>query len=36
MRASAGYRMMAAKNLLRRFYLESTGGSANLSRYEAA
>lgn len=36
MRASAGYRMMAAKNLLRRFYLETTGGSANLSRYEAA
>ncbi|MAS13337.1 MAG: xanthine dehydrogenase small subunit [Nitratireductor sp.] len=36
MRASADYRMMAAKNLLRRFYLESTGGSANLSRYEAA
>lgn len=36
MRASADYRMMVAKNLLRRFYLESTGGSANLSRYEAA
>ncbi|WP_025030442.1 xanthine dehydrogenase small subunit [Nitratireductor aquibiodomus] len=36
MRASADYRMMAAKNLLRRFYVESTGGSANLSRYEAA
>ncbi|MFC5585151.1 xanthine dehydrogenase small subunit [Nitratireductor kimnyeongensis] len=36
MRASADYRMMAAKNLLRRFYLESMGGSANLSRYEAA
>lgn len=36
MRASADYRMMVAKNLLRRFYLESTGGAANLSRYEAA
>ncbi|MHA7885451.1 MAG: xanthine dehydrogenase small subunit, partial [Nitratireductor rhodophyticola] len=36
MRASADYRMMVAINLLRRFYLESTGGSANLSRYEAA
>ncbi|WP_295807846.1 xanthine dehydrogenase small subunit [uncultured Nitratireductor sp.] len=36
MRASADYRMMAAKNLLRRFYVESTGSLANLSRYEAA
>ncbi|MEQ9248370.1 MAG: FAD binding domain-containing protein, partial [Nitratireductor sp.] len=36
MRASADYRMMAAKNLLRRFYVESTGNPANLSRYEAA
>ncbi len=36
MRASADYRMMAAKNLLRRFYVESTGNPVNLSRYEAA
>ncbi|WP_336069087.1 xanthine dehydrogenase small subunit [Nitratireductor rhodophyticola] len=36
MRASADYRMMAAKNLLRRFYVESTGNPANLSRYEVA
>ncbi|WPZ12547.1 xanthine dehydrogenase small subunit [Nitratireductor rhodophyticola] len=36
MRASADYRMMVAKNLLRRFYVESTGNPANLSRYEAA
>ncbi|WP_404934499.1 xanthine dehydrogenase small subunit [Nitratireductor sp. L15S-10] len=36
MRASADYRMMAAKNLLRRFYVESMGNPANLSRYEAA
>ncbi|MDV6225513.1 xanthine dehydrogenase small subunit [Nitratireductor aquimarinus] len=37
MRASADYRMMAAKNLLRRYFLESTGaGAVNLSRHEAA
>ncbi|WP_367717976.1 xanthine dehydrogenase small subunit [Nitratireductor sp. GISD-1A_MAKvit] len=36
MRASADYRMMAAKNLLRRFYVESMGNPASLSRYEAA
>ncbi len=28
MRASAEYRMLASKNLLRRFYLETTGGGA--------
>jgi xanthine dehydrogenase small subunit len=27
MRASAGYRLKAAQNLLRRFYLENSGGS---------
>ncbi len=37
MRASADYRMMTAKNLLRRYFLESTGaGAVNLSRHEAA
>lgn len=37
MRASADYRMMAAKNLLRRYFLESTGaGAVDLSRHEAA
>jgi xanthine dehydrogenase small subunit len=36
-RASADYRLLVAKNLLRRFYLE-TGGEKNvrLNRYEAA
>ena len=38
MRASADYRMLVAKNLLMRFYLESTGTTApiSVSRYEAA
>jgi xanthine dehydrogenase small subunit len=38
MRASAEYRMLVAKNLLRRFYLETTGTKAPLqvSRHEAA
>ena len=27
MRASAGYRLRAAQNLLRRFYLETTGAA---------
>ncbi|MBA3446374.1 MAG: xanthine dehydrogenase small subunit [Pseudaminobacter sp.] len=38
MRASADYRMLVAKNLLRRFYLETTGTKAPLqvSRHEAA
>jgi xanthine dehydrogenase small subunit len=38
MRASAEYRMLVAKNLLRRFYLETTGTKAQLqvSRHEAA
>ena len=38
MRASADYRMLVAKNLLMRFYLESTGTTApvRVSRYEAA
>ncbi|MBN7762047.1 xanthine dehydrogenase small subunit [Nitratireductor aquibiodomus] len=37
MRASADYRMMAAKNLLRRYFLECTGaGAVDLSRHEAA
>jgi xanthine dehydrogenase small subunit len=38
MRASAEYRMLVAKNLLRRFYLESTGTTApiQVSRHEAA
>jgi xanthine dehydrogenase small subunit len=38
MRASAGYRMLVAKNLLRRFYLETTGTKApvRVSRHEAA
>jgi xanthine dehydrogenase small subunit len=31
-RASAGYRAMAARNLLRRFYLESTGAPVRLAR----
>jgi xanthine dehydrogenase small subunit len=38
MRASAEYRMLVAKNLLRRFYLETTGTKEPLqvSRHEAA
>ena len=38
MRATAGYRALAARNLLRRFYLETTGTGEPLqvSRYEAA
>lgn len=38
MRASAGYRMLAAKNLLRRFFLETTGaeGQLTVKRYEEA
>jgi xanthine dehydrogenase small subunit len=38
MRASAKYRMLVAKNLLRRFYLETTGATASVqvSRHEAA
>ncbi|WP_028033086.1 xanthine dehydrogenase small subunit [Chelativorans sp. J32] len=38
MRASAAYRMMAAKNLLRRFFLEMSGTSkpVTISRYEEA
>jgi xanthine dehydrogenase small subunit len=37
-RASAEYRMLTAKNLLRRLHLQTTGGTRNLtiSRYEAA
>ncbi|WP_011582150.1 MULTISPECIES: xanthine dehydrogenase small subunit [Chelativorans] len=37
MRASAEYRMMTAKNLLRRLYLETSGasGPVTLQRYEA-
>ena len=38
MRATAEYRMLVAKNLLRRFYLETTGTKApvQVSRHEAA
>ncbi|NGO52883.1 xanthine dehydrogenase small subunit [Allomesorhizobium camelthorni] len=38
MRASAEYRMLVAKNLLRRFYLETTGATVpvQVSRHEAA
>jgi len=38
MRASAEYRALAARNLLRRFFAETLGGSApiQISRYEAA
>jgi len=38
MRATAEYRMLAAKNLLRRFYLETSGAEAPVlvSRYAAA
>ncbi|WMT89649.1 xanthine dehydrogenase small subunit [Pelagibacterium sp. H642] len=35
-RASAEYRMLAAKNLLKRFYLESTEGPARIVRHEVA
>jgi xanthine dehydrogenase small subunit len=36
-RASADYRMRVAQNLLRRFYLEKSGGeNVRLNRYEAA
>jgi xanthine dehydrogenase small subunit len=31
-RASADYRALVARNLLRRFYLESTGESVRLQR----
>lgn len=34
-RASADYRLLAAKNLLRRFYLEMRGEHVRLNRYEA-
>ena len=38
MRASAEYRMLAAKNLLKRFFLENSGhaGPVTVSRYEEA
>ncbi len=37
MRASAEYRMLAAKNLLKRFFLETTGaGHVTVSREKAA
>ena len=38
MRATAEYRALAARNLLLRFYLETTSGAApaQVSRYEAA
>jgi xanthine dehydrogenase small subunit len=38
MRATAEYRALAARNLLLRFYTETTGTSApfQVSRYEAA
>ena len=38
MRASAEYRMLAARNLLRRFFAETTGGKApvQISRTKAA
>lgn len=32
MRASADYRMLTAQNLLRRFYLEASGETAQLKR----
>jgi xanthine dehydrogenase small subunit len=35
-RASADYRLLVAKNLLRRFYLETGGEHVRLNRYEAA
>ena len=38
MRATAGYRALVARNLLMRFFLETTssGMPAQVSRYEAA
>ena len=37
MRASAEYRMLAAKNLLKRFFLETTGAAhVTVSRERAA
>ena len=33
-RATAGYRQLVAKNLLTRFYLETTGTSTELRRFE--
>ncbi len=36
MRASAQYRMLASKNLLRRFHLETTGEAVSLARHSAA
>ena len=36
MRASADYRMMSARNLLMRVFLESSGETATVSRHEAA
>ncbi|MGN6145067.1 MAG: xanthine dehydrogenase small subunit, partial [Mesorhizobium sp.] len=38
MRATADYRALAARNLLLRFYVETTGTKApvQISRYEAA
>lgn len=35
-RASAEYRMLAAKNLLKRFYLENAEGPAHIVRHEVA
>ncbi|KQV38226.1 MULTISPECIES: xanthine dehydrogenase small subunit [unclassified Rhizobium] len=35
-RATAGYRMLAAKNLLTRFFLEISGEPAELKRFEVA
>jgi xanthine dehydrogenase small subunit len=35
-RASAEYRLLAAKNLLRRFYLETGGETVRLNRYETS
>jgi xanthine dehydrogenase small subunit len=36
MRASAEYRLLVAQNLLRRFFLESTGAGEMLAREVAA
>ena len=36
MRASAEYRLLVAQNLLRRFFLESTGAGETLAREVAA
>ena len=33
-RASAEYRMLATKNLLKRFFLETQGHSVQVTRYE--